>query len=218
MFTHTYDPRENKINMAFHGDGKTNENLICDVYIKDMDSGATIFTFDGNFAPGYSYWTIPVPIHIYDFSTAPNFGGFLIEYRKDGNLVYDGVIGLREGITKKKCRLNTKEPIFRNFEEFFTDRIYDKFTDGIQKRKLAVDVGANVGLFTEYCLDLGFEYVVAVEPNPYAVEQFKELHSESNNKLSYSLRSLKDSINVDEMARYYGGNGHEKAAGYTITY
>ncbi len=43
-------------------------------------------------------------------------------------------------------------------------------------------------------------------------------HSKNNNKLSYSLRSLKDNIKVDNIARYYGGNGHEKAAGYTIGY
>ena len=43
------------------------------------------------------------------------------------------------------------------------------------------------------------------------------LHTETENKQTYSLRSLKDHIMVDEMARYYGGNGHEKAAGYSIS-
>ena len=33
---------------------------------------------------------------------------------------------------------------------------------------------------------------------------------------TYSLRSLKDNIKVDGIARYYGGNGHEKASGYSI--
>jgi hypothetical protein len=35
-------------------------------------------------------------------------------------------------------------------------------------------------------------------------------------KKTYSLRSLCPNINVDNIARYYGGNGHEKAAGYSI--
>jgi hypothetical protein len=42
------------------------------------------------------------------------------------------------------------------------------------------------------------------------------LHIEKENQKTYSLRSLKENIKVDEMARFYGGNGHEKAAGYSI--
>jgi hypothetical protein len=42
------------------------------------------------------------------------------------------------------------------------------------------------------------------------------LHIETENQKTYSLRSLKENIKVDEMARFYGGNGHEKAAGYSI--
>ena len=42
------------------------------------------------------------------------------------------------------------------------------------------------------------------------------LYSETETKLCYSLRSLKDDIKVDEMARHFGGNGHEKASGYII--
>uniref|UniRef100_A0A6C0HUN6 DHHA1 domain-containing protein n=1 Tax=viral metagenome TaxID=1070528 RepID=A0A6C0HUN6_9ZZZZ len=56
----------------------------------------------------------------------------------------------------------------------------------------------------------------------YAQDHFDDadilriLHSKNDNKLSYSLRSLKEHVKVDGMARFYGGNGHEKAAGYTI--
>jgi nanoRNase/pAp phosphatase (c-di-AMP/oligoRNAs hydrolase) len=42
------------------------------------------------------------------------------------------------------------------------------------------------------------------------------LHTETETKKTYSLRSLKEHIKVDEMARHFGGNGHEKAAGYSI--
>ncbi len=56
----------------------------------------------------------------------------------------------------------------------------------------------------------------------YAQDNFDDsdvlriLHSKDDNKLSYSLRSLKEHVKVDSIARFYGGNGHEKAAGYTI--
>ena len=42
------------------------------------------------------------------------------------------------------------------------------------------------------------------------------LHKETDTSKTYSLRSLKEHITVDNIARHYGGNGHEKAAGYTI--
>jgi len=56
----------------------------------------------------------------------------------------------------------------------------------------------------------------------FAEEKFDDsdvlriLHSETDNKKTYSLRSLKENVKVDEMARFYCGNGHEKAAGYSI--
>lgn len=37
-----------------------------------------------------------------------------------------------------------------------------------------------------------------------------------NNHPTYSLRRLKNSVNVDEIARKYGGNGHPGAAGYKL--
>ncbi len=58
----------------------------------------------------------------------------------------------------------------------------------------------------------------------YAQDNFDDsdilriLHFKNDNKLSYSLRSLKEHIKVDDIARFYGGNGHEKAAGYTLYY
>jgi hypothetical protein len=42
------------------------------------------------------------------------------------------------------------------------------------------------------------------------------LHTETDIQKVYSLRSLKDGIKVDCIARHFGGNGHEKAAGYFI--
>jgi FkbM family methyltransferase len=51
--------------------------------------------------------------------------------------------------------------------------------DSIFRKKLAIDIGANVGLFTEYCLDMEFERVISVEPNPLAVQEFKKMHSDN---------------------------------------
>ena len=42
------------------------------------------------------------------------------------------------------------------------------------------------------------------------------LHTIKEDRKIYSVRSLKDNVTVDNIARKYGGNGHVKAAGYTI--
>ena len=179
MFAHRFTPEENKIDLVYLGDGRNLENVRCDVYIKDIDTGANIYHFFGDFSLGNSYWVIPIPKHIYDFQNNPSFGGFRIEFKNEEGLIAETLIRIKEVGNKKVCRLDTKDPIFRNFEEFFTDRIYDLLLNSIFGRNVAIDIGANVGLFTEYCLDLGFKKILSFEPNREAVGEFRKMHSEN---------------------------------------
>ena len=55
------------------------------------------------------------------------------------------------------------------------------------------------------------EYAIQYYPN---IQVLRILHTITPTQKIYSLRSLLD-VNVDIIARHYGGNGHEKAAGYT---
>ena len=196
MFVHRFSPGDNRLDIVYVGDSRNIRELNCDVYVKDVDSGANIFHCPINFSLGGSYWIIPVPIHIYDFQNNPNFGGFLIEYKQGEEVISESVIRFKN-VTKKICRLNTKDPIFRNYEEFFTDRIYDIMTDSIPKKKVAIDVGANVGLFTEYCLDVGFEKVISIEPNPLAANEFRKMHSENPNVIFSEIALTGDGKNVN---------------------
>jgi FkbM family methyltransferase len=161
-----------------------------------VDSGSNIFHCTINFSLGGSYWIIPVPIHIYDFQNNPNFGGFLIEYKQGEEVISESVIRFRN-VTKRACRLDTKDPIFRNYEEFFTDRIYDIMTDSIFRKKVAIDVGANVGLFTEYCLDVGFEKIISIEPNPLAANEFRKMHSKNPNVIFSEIALTGDGEDVN---------------------
>jgi FkbM family methyltransferase len=196
MFIHKFSPRDNKLDIVYIGDSRNIKELNCDVYVKDVDSGSNIFHCIINFSLGASYWIIPVPIHIYDFQNNPNFGGFLIEYKQGDEVISESVIRFRN-VTKKTCRLDTKDPIFRNYEEFFTDRIYDIMTNSIFKKKIAIDVGANVGLFTEYCLDVGFEKVISIEPNPLAANEFRKMHSENPNVIFSEIALTGDGEDVN---------------------
>ena len=68
------------------------------------------------------------------------------------------------------------------------------------------------------CDDINlYKYLIDISKDYYNdMHVLRVLKEQNGNKLTYSLRSLMDHIKVDNIARYYGGNGHEKAAGYSI--
>ena len=59
-----------------------------------------------------------------------------------------------------------------------------------------------------------YKYLIEYASNNYNSDVLRILHTSDINK-TYSLRSLRDNIMVDDIARFYGGNGHPKAAGYS---
>ena len=62
-----------------------------------------------------------------------------------------------------------------------------------------------------------FKYLIDYAAGEFInIDILRILHTKKDNKTVYSLRSLKENIFVDGIARKYGGNGHPKAAGYTL--
>jgi hypothetical protein len=62
-----------------------------------------------------------------------------------------------------------------------------------------------------------YKYLIEyAQKNFEDIDVLRILHLETENSKTYSLRSIKEHITVDNIARFYGGNGHAKAAGYTI--
>jgi len=55
MFIHRFTPSENKIDIVYIGDNDNLEFLHCDVRIKDIDTGATIYECPIGFTLGNSY-------------------------------------------------------------------------------------------------------------------------------------------------------------------
>ena len=62
-----------------------------------------------------------------------------------------------------------------------------------------------------------YKYLIEYAQKTYNSDVLRILHTKQPTINTYSLRSLKEHINVDTIARKYGGNGHMKAAGYSIT-
>ena len=156
------------------------------IAVKDRDSEATIYSFDVDFnMPNSTWWCKPIPINHYDFFNSPDFSGFLVKiFNADKSKVLDEVVlEFKEPMIKRKIPgLHDFEPVFVNYEQFFVKRIYDGLFAG-ENIKTVLDVGASVGLFTQWVLDRFGEYtpVIAFEPNPTAIEGFKAVHGRRGN-------------------------------------
>jgi len=186
--------KDNMIKVTFYKEDNklevTSEQAIgkAKISVKDIDSEVAIYAFDVNFEePNQTWWCKPIPLNHYDFWNNPNFTGFLIEaYKEDKEtLINSAEIRFKDPIKKRKIKgLTNFEPLFVNYEQFFTDKIYDDFFRG-ERISTVIDIGANVGLFTQWALDrFGRDIeVAAVEPNPEAIKSFKRTHSDNLVKL-----------------------------------
>ena len=174
LFDIDFDSSDNKLTLNYLHDLPF-DMMVC---IRDMDTQIPIFSFDAKFENKNNYWAIPLPKSYYDFSENPNFSGFLIDFYDHGkNLLYSQSYQIKMiNLQKKRFRIDTYEPIFVNFEQFFTDKIYDQFLSNIDSLDLVLDVGSSIGLFTELAKDKGAKKVIAFEVSDKAVEVFNNLH------------------------------------------
>ncbi len=203
LFTASFDSNSNKIQIDYIGDSYIGKTYIS---IKDIDSNSCIYGFDCNVeSKGNGWWCVPIPKEYFDFGNDKNFTGFRIEfYKTKVGKPYNTVdIRLKKPINKKVLRENPYinfDPVFVNYTQFFVDGIYNGFFAG-ERINSAIDIGANVGLFTEWVLDrFGSDtFVLGVEPNSTAAKAFHFMHSgRSNVKLSEYAVSDK-SLEILEM-------------------
>jgi FkbM family methyltransferase len=186
--------KPNMINVNFDANDNnrldvTSEQAIGKVMIavKDVDSEVNVYGFSADFsAPNMTWWCRPIPRHCYDFQLNPNFSGFLVEvYAEDGiTLLGKTELLLKERrVMKRKIpNLHSFDPLYVNYDQFYTQKIYDDFFLGERIYRM-LDVGANVGIFTQWALDrFGADtQIVAVEPMKVATEVFKKIHAGKDN-------------------------------------
>jgi FkbM family methyltransferase len=178
LFNISFDSNDNKINFEY----LEFTRLDLKVCVRDIDTEVPIYSFDAVFENKSSLWCMPIPKQYYDFQNNPNFGGFLYDFYKDGKRVYTMTTRIKPSlINKERFRIDSFEPLFINYEQFFTDKIYENFFDQIPTLESVIDIGANVGLFTELALRKGANEVKAVEINNVAIDVFKKTHGEKEN-------------------------------------
>lgn len=196
LFNATFNPDDNRISINYLGTSPLGNVFIS---IKDRDSNSCIYGFniEAN-SPGSSWWCVPIPKPYFDFISDKNFTGFKIEFYTDKHApspIDTFIIDLKKEINKKKVVSNgymNFDPVFVNYTQFFVDGIYNNFFAG-HRIKSAIDVGANVGLFTEWVLDrFGSDtFVLGVEPNSVAAKAFMSMH-EGKENVKFSEVALSD--------------------------
>ncbi len=104
--------------------------------------------------------------------------------------------------------INIGSVLFTSYKEQ-AENIFKNYNLDIFDKLNIIDVKCSNTILYKYLIEFA-------EENFADQDVLRILHSENENQKTYSLRSLKENVKVDEIARFYGGNGHEKAAGYSI--
>jgi len=157
---------DNTCNKISYGVNRDVENVI--VSVKDIDSQVVVWAAKYDRLPsGPMFWIVPTPKGYYDFDTETNFGGFTFDLYENDNLIFSKNYRIKQTPINKVITkiINDSEPTFINYNEFFVQRIYEKYLKD-NDFGVVVDVGANVGLWTEYVESVAnVNHVYMVEPN-----------------------------------------------------
>jgi FkbM family methyltransferase len=163
-----YDPTSNTIHYT---PAREVKNIM--VSIKDIDSQTVVWSSKYDSIPdGITYWMMPIPKGFYDFESESNFGGFTFDLYENGQLVFSKSHRIKKTPINKVITqiVNDSEPTFINYNEFFVQKIYNKYLEG-NKYNTVIDVGANVGLWSEYVRSIAdVNKVYMVEPNTVALD------------------------------------------------
>ena len=176
LFKIDFSSSDNKIFIDYESD----ERRDVLVSIKDIDSLATIWSFRNTAQNRSKWWCIPSPKNITDFENQINFGGFVVEIYENDNLIFSEDYRIKTPIVfKPKMNITNTEPIFMNYNEFFVDKIYSHLD--LQSLDVVFDIGANVGLWTEWILSQNASRVYCFEPNKTAVGILRNFHGQKKN-------------------------------------
>jgi len=167
-----YDPSEQKIHTIYEGSQNIFEFKII---IRDIDSKATMWKYTTSHK---GTWCTPIPKDRHDFEKDPNVGGFLIEVFDKDDLIYTKNIRVKYPLIYKPSIYSSEEPTFMNYNEFFVQKIFKSLP--INSPKVVLDVGASVGVWTEWILHQNAHKVYCFEPNKIALKDLYKLHSNND--------------------------------------
>jgi FkbM family methyltransferase len=183
-----YDKADNKVLFTARS---TVDNVL--VSIKELDSRTVLWAVKYDQLPAnFEWWIIPTRKDVIDYETDPVFGGLLVEFYQNDVLLDSKSIRIKAPIANKpQSKLkNNFEPTYVNYTEFFVEKIYDKYLRG-KTFDTVVDVGANIGLWTEYIkYATKCKKVYAIEPNTAALKVLKNSFGEDVTVVEKALSNI----------------------------
>jgi FkbM family methyltransferase len=136
------------------------------------------------------YWMVPINKGMWDYEKDLKFGGIKIcIYKKENNeLIYEYPY-FQKFVNIPRVSLSNSIPYYINYKEFFIEDKYKKYFN--KKFDSIVDVGANVGVFTEYLIQKELsEKIIAVECDSKALKDLK-----NNFKREYRVEIIPKALN-----------------------
>jgi len=202
LFDISFNEESNRLDINYNGIGTLNDILFT---VKDRDSKTCIYSTHWDFMNSNTpFWIMPLPKHVYDFKSDPNFSGFLLQiYAKNKTeKIYEKEIILKIiDIKKPILEFSDEDPIFNNYNEFFVDKIYDDLN--LKNLNICFDIGSNVGLFTKYLKLNNCNKVFCFEPNKMA---FNSLQKNLKYESELELFNLAVSHNNESLRLYIDTN------------
>lgn len=132
-------------------------------------------------AENLEYWMMPVSKDIHDYSKDSQFTGikFCI-YRADTEEQIYEMPFMQNFLNIPSVLLSNRIPYGVNYREFYVDKKYEKWL--AKPYGLTIDVGANIGLFTKYMLDMGYtRHSIMIECDKMALRDlYKHFRNNSN--------------------------------------
>jgi FkbM family methyltransferase len=166
-------------------------NFPVTISIREYQSDGVLWSCNyNNLHEGIEYWIVPISKNIHDYEKDPLFSGVKIcIYKKESNeLIYEYPY-FYKFVNIPRVSLSNDIPYYINYKEFFIEGKYKKYFN--KKYDNIVDVGANVGVFTEYLIQNEItEKVIAVECDSKALNDLK-----NNFKREYRVEIIPKALN-----------------------
>jgi len=158
----TFNTDDNKVNIWNSG-----ENFKGKLALLDVDSKMPLHWTNCNMGKNSGYWILPIPKAAFDFVNDPYFNGFDFQiFDENDNFLMNKIIMLKSDPKKLDLPylkwISPFDCLYFIWRDFFINKIYDEFLSKININ-VAVDLGANQGLFVHLLLTKGAKKIYAVE-------------------------------------------------------
>lgn len=185
----TWDWDEQKMYFS----SKTGVNFTVLVSIKEYKSDSVIWAIEyDKLHSGINYWIVPIAKSADDYNKSEKISGVKICIYN--NQTYEQIYEFpffKKFVNMPTVSLSHRMPYNMNYNEFFVDDKYKKFLN--RKFENVVDVGANVGVFTQYVIQRDISRkIICVECDPISLYDL-----ENNYKTNPNVKIIKKALHTD---------------------